>query len=98
VRAFLAGIRAQNAQPGFVRKSGTSDMNIVGPRWNCPTVAYGPGDSVLDHTPNEHLSLAEYQNAVQVLAHALRVLSGRGEPTCSPSRGEPRAEGPRADT
>jgi LysW-gamma-L-lysine carboxypeptidase len=75
VRAFLAGIRAQNAQPGFLVKSGTSDMNIVGPRWNCPMVAYGPGDSTLDHTPNEHLSLAEYHNAVQVLAHALRVLS-----------------------
>lgn len=89
VRAFLAGIRAQNAQPGFVVKSGTSDMNIVGPRWNCPLVAYGPGDSALDHTPNEHLSLTEYHNAVQVLAHALRVLSGRDEP---------HAEGPRADT
>lgn len=75
VRAFLAGIRSQNAQPGFVVKSGTSDMNIVGPRWNCPMVAYGPGDSSLDHTPNEHLSLREYRTAVQVLAHTLEVLS-----------------------
>ena len=77
VRAFLAGIRAQKAQPGFVCKSGTSDMNIVGPRWNCPVVAYGPGDSTLDHTPNERLSLAEYHNAAQVLAYALRALSRR---------------------
>jgi len=75
VRAFLAGIRAQNAQPGFVWKSGTSDMNIVGPRWNCPMVAYGPGDSTLDHTPDEHLSLADYRSAVKVLAHALNMVS-----------------------
>lgn len=75
VRAFLAAIRAQNGQPGFVLKSGTSDMNIVGPAWDCPILAYGPGDSRLDHTPREHLSLAEYRRAVQVLAHALRSLS-----------------------
>jgi LysW-gamma-L-lysine carboxypeptidase len=75
VRGFLAGIRAQNGQPGFVLKSGTSDMNIVGPRWNCPMVAYGPGDSTLDHTPQEHLSLADCRNAVQVLAHALKAVS-----------------------
>jgi LysW-gamma-L-lysine carboxypeptidase len=75
VRALLAGIRSQNASPGFVVKSGTSDMNIVGPRWNCPMVAYGPGDSSLDHTPQEHLSLAEYNNSVDVLAHALDALA-----------------------
>ncbi len=74
VRAFLAAIRAQGAQPGFVVKSGTSDMNVVGPRWNCPMVAYGPGDASLDHTPQEHLSLAEYVSAARVLAHALRAL------------------------
>jgi len=28
-------------------KTGTSDMNIVGPIWKCPIVAYGPGDSRL---------------------------------------------------
>lgn len=75
VRAFLAAIRAQAGRPGFVLKSGTSDMNVVGPAWNCPVIAYGPGDSALDHTPHERLSLAEYQSAVQVLAHALRGLA-----------------------
>jgi LysW-gamma-L-lysine carboxypeptidase len=75
VRAFLAGIRAQSGQPGFILKSGTSDMNIVGPRWNCPMVAYGPGDSTLDHTPQERLALTEYQSAVQVLAYVLHNLS-----------------------
>ncbi len=75
VRSFLAAIRKQAAvRPRFVSKSGTSDMNVVGPAWNCPIVAYGPGDSNLDHTPNEHISLDEYWQAVQVLETALRRL------------------------
>lgn len=74
VRAFLAAIRAQGGQPAFVLKSGTSDMNVVGPIWGCPLLAYGPGDSALDHTPHERLSLADYRQAVQVLARALRSL------------------------
>jgi LysW-gamma-L-lysine carboxypeptidase len=47
-------------------------MNVVGPLWQCPIVAYGPGDSALDHTPNEHLSLDEYWRAITVLEHAVR--------------------------
>jgi LysW-gamma-L-lysine carboxypeptidase len=68
-RSFLAAIRSVDSQvqPGFVVKTGTSDMNVVGPVWRCPIVAYGPGDSALDHTPNEHLSLEEYWRAVRVL-------------------------------
>ena len=53
-------------------KSGTSDMNLVAPVWNCPTVAYGPGDSSLDHTPEEHILISEYQRAVKILASVLR--------------------------
>jgi LysW-gamma-L-lysine carboxypeptidase len=67
VRGLLAAIRASGRQPGFVLKTGTSDMNIVGAKWKCPIVAYGPGDSNLDHTPHEHLPLAEYDLAIEVL-------------------------------
>lgn len=76
VRAFLGAIRAiaPETRPSFVVKSGTSDMNVVGPAWQCPILAYGPGDSSLDHTPNEHVNLSEYWQAVQVLAQALRNL------------------------
>ncbi|MCL4860184.1 MAG: M20/M25/M40 family metallo-hydrolase [Caldilineaceae bacterium] len=76
VRSFLAAIRAVDpeARPGFVVKTGTSDMNVVGPAWGCPILAYGPGDSALDHTPNEHLSLDEYWRAVLVLEEALHNL------------------------
>ncbi len=71
VRSFLKAVRETGGKPGFVVKTGTADMNIVGPVWKCPAVAYGPGDSSLDHTPNEHLSLDEYNKAVQVLAKTL---------------------------
>lgn len=74
VRAFLASIRKFDGKPGFLVKTGTSDMNIVGPAWNCPILAYGPGDSNLDHTPNEHIEIPEFLIAVDVLAAALEHL------------------------
>jgi LysW-gamma-L-lysine carboxypeptidase len=74
VAAFLTAIREMGGQPRFSFKTGTSDMNIVGPVWKCPIVAYGPGDPTLDHTPNEHLDLAEYEKAIAVLVGALREL------------------------
>jgi [amino group carrier protein]-lysine/ornithine hydrolase len=76
VRAFLNGIRATGGTPGFVYKTGTADLNIVAPVWRCPSLVYGPGDSALDHTPNEHIDLGEYEKAVAVLAAALRHLMG----------------------
>jgi len=75
VRAFLKGIRATGGKPGFVVKTGTADVNIVAPVWGCPTVVYGPGDSNLDHTPNEHISLEEYGKAVDVLSEVLKALT-----------------------
>ena len=75
VRAFLSGIRSEGGTPRFVYKTGTADLNIVAPVWGCPALVYGPGDSALDHTPNEHISLDEYQKAVQVLVQALNVLT-----------------------
>jgi LysW-gamma-L-lysine carboxypeptidase len=74
VRAFLQAIREEGLDPAFKVKSGTSDMNVVGAVWDCPILAYGPGDSTLDHTPNEHLDLAEYRQAIAILARALTLL------------------------
>lgn len=75
VRAFLAAIRAHGGIPAFALKTGTSDMNVVAPIWTCPVLAYGPGDSALDHTPNEHISVAEYGRAIAVLENALTRLA-----------------------
>ncbi|MGH9176480.1 MAG: M20/M25/M40 family metallo-hydrolase [Vicinamibacterales bacterium] len=77
VRSFLTAIRAADpdVQPGFVVKTGTSDMNVVGPLWRCPIVAYGPGDSALDHTPHEHLRLDDYWRAIGVMEAMLRIFA-----------------------
>jgi LysW-gamma-L-lysine carboxypeptidase len=39
-------------------------------------VVYGPGDSSLDHTPNEHIDLDDYAKAVNVLGETLIKLAG----------------------
>jgi LysW-gamma-L-lysine carboxypeptidase len=72
VRAFLSSIRAAQGTPRFVVKTGTSDMNVVAPAWPSTVfVAYGPGDSNLDHTPDEHIDLSEYSRAIGVLVGVL---------------------------
>jgi len=70
-RTFIASIRATGGQPSFKHKTGTSDMNVVGPVWGQNILAYGPGDSRLDHTPEEHISISEYIQAIDVLELAL---------------------------
>jgi LysW-gamma-L-lysine carboxypeptidase len=75
VRAFLSAIRSQGGSPRFKVKSGTSDMNIVAPDWGCPALAYGPGDSHLDHTPEESIEVSELEHGVEVLARVLQQLS-----------------------
>lgn len=74
VNAFRRAVRAEGGEPRFKVKTGTSDMNVVGPVWRCPMLAYGPGDSRLDHTPEEHVVVAEYLRAVHVLTRALEEL------------------------
>jgi len=66
-RAFRAAIRARDGEPRLLRKTGTADMNVFANAWDCPMVTYGPGDSDLDHAPDEHLLLSEFDDAVGVL-------------------------------
>lgn len=68
---FRKGLRKNSLEPRHVLKTGTADMNVLASVWSCEMVAYGPGDSSLDHTPNEHLVLDEYQKAIDVLADTL---------------------------
>jgi len=78
VRSWLRAIRQAGGTPRFVYKTGTSDMNVVGPAWGVPIVAYGPGDSALDHTPEERIHLGEYLRAIEVLREALAALQRGG--------------------
>ncbi len=75
VQSFLAAIRQSGGQPRFVLKTGTSDLNVLGPAFpQMPIAAYGPGDSSLDHTPDECLDLSEYQRSIEILKEVLKKL------------------------
>jgi LysW-gamma-L-lysine carboxypeptidase len=76
VRAFLEAIRAAGGTPRFKIKTGTSDMNVLLPIWGCPALAYGPGDSALDHTPDEAIDRADFDRGVAVLSSAITRLTG----------------------
>ncbi|MFO0786138.1 MAG: [LysW]-lysine hydrolase [Phycisphaerales bacterium] len=74
-RALSTAIRQQGLKPTPKHKTGTSDMNVVAPVWNCPIAAYGPGNSSLDHTPGEHIHISEYLASIRILAHALESIA-----------------------
>ncbi len=79
VRAVVAAIRAQGGEPVFKRKTGTSDMARAAEAWGgVPILAYGPGDSRLDHTPEERLDIGEYRRAIGTLGDAVGRLLGPG--------------------
>ncbi|UWG49373.1 Acetylornithine deacetylase/Succinyl-diaminopimelate desuccinylase or related deacylase [Halalkaliarchaeum sp. AArc-CO] len=76
-RAFRVAIRGEGGDPRLLRKTGTSDVNLYADAWDRPMVTYGPGDSALDHAPDEHLSLSEFDRGVRVLtAVCKRCVSG----------------------
>ena len=75
VRALAWGIRKTTLNyASFSRKTGTGDMNVLGNALKIPVVTYGPGDSTLDHTPNEHIDIQEYLNSIEVLTKTLKKL------------------------
>lgn len=76
-RAFNRALREAGQTPHFKLKTGTSDMNVVGPAWGCPIVAYGPGDSALDHTPDEHVVIDDYLSAIDILIRVLAIIQGQ---------------------
>ena len=80
----LSQLQSGSAGPkssSFKYKTGTSDMNVVGPVWGQNILAYGPGDARLDHTPQEHIHIAEYTHAIDVLEFVLRELALQGGTT-----------------
>ena len=87
-RALSSAIRGAGGRPRPKRKTGTSDMNVVGPVWRCAISAYGAGDSSLDHTPNEHVHIREYLDSICVLTGAVQRLAhelvGSERDLCAP--------------
>jgi len=75
VRALSWAIRKITLNyASFSRKTGTGDMNVLGNALNIPVVTYGPGNSNLDHTPNEHIDIQEYLNSIQIYRKTLMKL------------------------
>lgn len=72
-RALVQSIRKNSLEPKFLKKTGTSDMNITS-NAGIPTIAYGPGDSKYDHTDEEQMSIADYLKSIEVIAGALPLL------------------------
>ncbi|HZM77392.1 MAG TPA: M20/M25/M40 family metallo-hydrolase [Candidatus Limnocylindrales bacterium] len=71
VRALSTAIRAQGGEPGLRVKTGTSDMNTLAEVWHIPMATYGPGDSTLDHTDDEHIVIPDYLRGIAVLTEAI---------------------------
>lgn len=74
-RALRVAIRANGGTPRLLAKGGTADFNLAA-AWGCPMVAYGPGDSKLDHTSEERISLEEYKSSIVILSEALPLIMG----------------------
>jgi LysW-gamma-L-lysine carboxypeptidase len=76
LRAFRWAIRKTiGVQASLVKKTGTSDMNLFAESYSMPMIAYGPGDSTLDHTENEKVSMGEYLSSVEVYANAIQQIA-----------------------
>ncbi|GAB7092267.1 [LysW]-lysine hydrolase [Halorubrum luteum] len=71
-RAFRVAIRSADGDVRLLRKTGTSDMNLFADAWDCPMVTYGPGNSELDHAPDERLPLSDLDRATAVLTDVCR--------------------------
>ena len=65
-----AGIRSAGGEPTHLRKTGTCDANLYAAAWDCPVAVYGPGDSTLDHAPDERIALDAFDRGVEVLTAA----------------------------
>jgi len=75
-RAMVSAMRECGITPRYVKKSGSADMNITS-HAGIPTIAYGPGDSSLDHTPNEVMEIADYRTSIAILSRAIKGLEGK---------------------
>jgi [amino group carrier protein]-lysine/ornithine hydrolase len=76
VHVLSSSVRKVLNKPAtLLHKTGTGDMNILGKAMNLPIVTYGPGDSHLDHTLDEHIEVKEYLDSIAVYKETLLKLS-----------------------
>ncbi|MCL1875447.1 MAG: M20/M25/M40 family metallo-hydrolase [Synergistaceae bacterium] len=69
-RALRIAVRNEGLSPRIYAKGGSADFNLAAD-WHCPIAAYGPGDSKLDHTNEEHLDLESYMTSISILKNGI---------------------------
>jgi acetylornithine deacetylase len=67
---------ATGAAPVVVGKLAGTDARILTNGGGIPSVVFGPGDNALAHFPDEHVELAEYVQAIEVLTRFLPAWCG----------------------
>ncbi len=72
VRSLSWAIRkTRKSRVTLLKKTGTADINELSLKLKIPMVAYGPGNSYLDHTPNEHIVIDDYLDSIQICREAI---------------------------
>jgi LysW-gamma-L-lysine carboxypeptidase len=75
-RALIRSIIKHGLKPKILKKTGTSDMNILF-KMSSDIAACGPGNSLLAHTPNEKISVEELSLSSSIYIKAIEELSKR---------------------
>lgn len=76
VKAFVKSISGVSGREGRLsRKTGTGDVNDFVRKFKTSAVVYGPGNSKLDHTPLENVSLTEYLDSISIVELVLKQVS-----------------------
>jgi len=76
VRAFVESMReSKGRECRLSRKTGTCDVNDFAKRLRIPAVVYGPGNSKLDHTPMENVSIQEYLDGIDIITVVLKKIT-----------------------
>ncbi|ARM76020.1 N-acetyl-lysine deacetylase [Acidianus manzaensis] len=76
VKSLYRALLLQGIKPSLVRKAGTSDMNIL--KDITKSIAtYGPGDSRLEHTLNEKITLEEIFIGISTYTKAIEEICSR---------------------
>lgn len=70
VRALMRGCLKNGIKPKIVKKTGTSDMNVLA-KLTEHIAAFGPGDSRLAHTNSEVISVSDVIKASKVISAAI---------------------------
>jgi len=73
VKSLTRALLKQNIKPRLVRKAGTSDMNIL-QKITTSIATYGPGNSMLEHTNQEKITLDEIYIGVKTYMLAIEEL------------------------